>query len=266
MPALAPIVDKLEDVAEPLRQFYAQKDGKYHVELSAAPHGFVPAAELATANGKVVEFRDNNVKLLQEIEPLRVLKTTVGDLDLTVAKTAVTELKTLKEKGVSKPDDIATLVSTAVQAAVKPLQEEIATTRTAAQKDRERADEATFRTTVGEKFTKAGGQPKALDYIINEAKSVFKVDNGAVAALPNKFSTTNPGNPLGLDEWITGAAKDHDFAFKPSTGGGAPPPGGGGGGGPHRAGQIVIRNPTPQQLGEYAADVSKGKVRFEYDQ
>jgi hypothetical protein len=267
MPALAPIVDKLEDLPEPVRQFYVAKDGKYHVELAAAPQGFVPAADLATANGKVVEFRDNNVKLLQEIEPLRKLKTDLGDIDVAVAKTAVTELKTLKEKGVSKPDDIQTLVQAAVTAAVKPLQEEIATTRTTAQKDRERADDGTFRTTVAEKFVKAGGLPKALDYIVAKAKEMFKVDNGVVVALPNKFSTANPGNPIEVDEWLMTATKEHDFAFKPSTGGGSVGGPGGGNIGSHPPGQIVIRNPTPQQLGDkvVAQQIREGKARFEYD-
>jgi hypothetical protein len=263
MPALAPTVNTLQEVPEPLRQFYVEKDGKFHVDLSGPPTGFVPSADLATANGKVVEFRDNNVKLLQEIEPLRKLKTDLGDLDITVAKTAVTELKTLKEKGVSKPDDITAMMKSVAEQTAKPLQDALALLTTTAKADRERADEATFRTAIGEKFTKAGGLPKALDYIINEAKSVFKVDNGKVAALPNKFSTVTPGNPLEIDEWLTSAAKEHDFAFKPSQGGGAPPAGGGGA--PHRAGQTVLRNPTPQQLGDASKDISTGKVRVEYD-
>lgn len=81
MASLAPTVEKLEDVAEPVRQFYVQKDGKFHLDLSGAPSGYVSATDLAAANAKVVEFRDNNIKLTQEIEPLRQLKTKVGDLD-----------------------------------------------------------------------------------------------------------------------------------------------------------------------------------------
>jgi hypothetical protein len=37
----------------------------------------------------------------------------------------------------------------------------------------------------------------------------------------------------------------------------------GGGGG--RSGVLVIKNPTPQQLGQHGEDARKGKVWFEYD-
>ena len=264
MPALAPVVEKLEEVPEPARQFYVQKDGKFHVDLSAAPAGFVPATELASANGKVVEFRDNNVKLLQEIEPLRKLKTELGDVDPKTAKEAVTELKTLKEKGVAKPDDINVLVTSAVQAAVKPLQEQLTQATQATAAERKRADDALLRSVVGEKFQKVGGIASAVDFIVGKAADAFEVKDGTVVAKANKFSPKNPSSPLSVEEWLDTATKDHDFAFKASTGAGAQPAGGGGGA---RPGQVVLKNPTPQQLGDpkVAKGLKEGTMRIEYD-
>jgi hypothetical protein len=265
MPALAPIIETLDKVAEPLRQFYEQKEGKFHLILEGAPPGFVTVTDHNAANAKVVEFRDNNVKLLKEVEELRPLKTKFEGLDPEAAKTAIAELAELKKKGVTKPDDVTAVIQTAVDAAIKPLKDQLVASQTAAEADRKRADEGTLRSVIGEKFLKAGGKAKALDYIIAQAGGVFSVENGSVKAAPNKFSTVKAGEALSVEEWIGSLAKEHDFAFEPSRGGGAPPTGGGPGGPTLKAGQTILKNPTPQQLGEHAKDIKDGKYLVQYD-
>jgi hypothetical protein len=163
---------------------------------------------------------------------------------------------------VKNVDDVATLVTAAVEAAVKPLKDEVAASRATSDANAKRADDQTLRNVVGEKFSKAGGKAKALDYIIGQAQSVFKIEGGVVKALPNKFSAEKPGEPLGVEEWLSGLAKEHDFAFEGSAGSGAAPVKGGGGA--LRAGQTILRDPTPQQLGENAKDIKAGKVKVEY--
>ncbi len=116
--------------------------------------------------------------------------------------------------------------------------------------------------TLGDKFIKAGGLPEAKEFIAGKARGVFIVEGGVIKAAPNQFSIDKPGEALGLDEWLTRMTKEASFAFKPSNGSGANPvkPGD-----PARpAGQRVIKDPTPQQLGEFASEVKKGTVRFEY--
>lgn len=263
MPALAPVVDSLDKVPEPARAFYEQKDGKHHLILDAPPAGYVSAADLATANGKVVEFRDKNITLLQEVEVLRPLKTQFEGIDPAAAREAITKVAELGKKGVTKVDDLAALIQTGIQAALKPLQDEIANGKAETAAERKRADESVLRSQIAEKFLKAGGKAKAVDYIVAQATDVFKVVAGKVEALANKFSTSKPGEPLGVDEWLVSAAKDHDFAFEPSTGAGA----NGTKGGPvvpGRAGQTVLTNPTAQQLGEHSKAIGTGKMRVEY--
>ena len=266
MPALTPVVDSLDKVPEPLRTYYEQKEGKYHVILDGSPIGFVAAADHAIQLGKVVEFRDKNVALLQEIEPLRKLKTDVGDLDIPKAKTAVVELDAIKAKGISKPDDVAAQIQAAVTAAIKPLEERQKASDTTIAAERKRADEQTLARHVGEKFTKVGGIPSALDYIVGKAGSVFKVDSGAVVAQPNMFSSDKPGDPLTVEEWLVKQTKESDFAFKPSGGGGAEGNKGAGGGSGLKPGQSELRNPSPQQLGEHMSDIKSGKMKVVYDQ
>lgn len=263
MPALAPVVDSLDKVPESARGFYEQKDGKHHLILDGAPAGFVPATDLATANGKVVEFRDKNITLLQEVEVLRPLKTQFDGIDPVAAREAITKVAELGRKGVTKVDDLAALIQSGIQAAIKPIQEQLTASTAETAAERKRADESVLRSQIAEKFLKAGGKVKAVDYIVAQAADVFKVVAGKVEALANKFSTNKPGEALGVEEWLVSAAKDHDFAFEPSTGAGA----NGTKGGPTvpgRPGQTVLTNPTPQQLGEHSKAIGTGKMRVEY--
>lgn len=261
MPALSPVVDSLEAVPEPARAFYEQKDGKFQLALSAPPPGFAPVADLNAANAKVVEFRENNITLQKTVEALKPLEA-FKDLgvDAATAKAAVTKVKELGDKGVTKPEDVNTLVTTAVAAALKPLQDQLASSQSAIEKERQRADESVLRSKVSEKFIKAGGEPGAVNFIVGMAKEKFKAAEGDVTALPNLFSAVKPGESLGLDEWMDTMVRDHSFAFKKSAGGGA-----GNGGAPShmdgvKPGQTVLLNPTPAQLGENADAIRAGKV------
>jgi hypothetical protein len=263
MAQLAPVLEKLEDVAEPARQFYVPKDGKFHLDLSGAPAGFVSAADLAAANAKVVEFRDTNIGLKKTVDELTPLKAAFEGVDPKLAKEALAAQEELKKKGVTKPDDITNIVQAAVNAAVKPLTDQITTITTTAQNAQKERDALTLRSTLGEKFTKAGGEANALNFIVSQAAGIFSVENGVVKAAPNQFSADKPGEALSIDEWMTRQTKENAFAFKASSGSGADPAKGGST--TTRAGVIVIKNPTPQQLGQYGDDVRKGKVKFEYD-
>jgi hypothetical protein len=257
MPALAPIVEKLEDVPEPVRQFYVQRDGKYHVELTGAPAGFAPAADVAAANGKLVEFRDNNILLKKQVDELLPLKTKLEGVDLDAAKAALDKVKELEKKGVKNTDDLQVVIA----AAMKPLQDQLQLITTSAAEERRQKEELVLNSTIGDEFIKVGGEPAARDYIVSKAKSIFTIENGKLKAAPNQFSADRPSEPLSVSEWLTRQTKESAFAFKPSTGAGAnpnPP-----GGVTRPAGQLILKDPTPQQLGEFASDIKAGKMRVE---
>lgn len=264
MPPIAPVVEKLEDVAEPARQFYKSEGGKFVLDLTATPSGFVPAAELATANGRVIEFRDTNIALKKQVDELSPLKVAFEGIDPVAAKAALASQEELKKKGITKPDDLAAAIQTAVQAAVTPLTQQLTQITTTNAENQKRADLMTLNQVLGAKFSKAGGVPEAQDFISSKAAGVFVVEGGAVKAAPNQFSVDRPGEPLSVDEWMTRQTKEQAFAFKASSGGGANPAPGAGGGTQHKPGQLVLKDPTPQQLGEHAGDIKSGKMRVEY--
>lgn len=256
---LAPVVDKIEDVPEAARPFYVQKDGKFHVDLSAAPAGFVPAADLAAANGKVVEFRDTNIALTKKVTELEPLKTKFEGIDPEVAKADRVKVAELEKKGVKNVDDIQTVVN----AALKPVTDALAAITANAQDLQRKNDDNLLAGVIGDKFITVGGEAGAKDFIISKAREAFVVEAGVIKAKPTKFSTDKPGEPLGMDEWLTQQTKDAAFAFKKSGGGGAAPASGAAGV-TLRAGQTILKDPTPAQLGAAAADIKAGKIRVEY--
>jgi hypothetical protein len=269
MAQLAPVVDALEAVAEPLRQFYVPKDGKFALDLGGTPAGFVPAADLALANTRLVEFRDNNITLKKTVDELTPLKTAFDGIDPAAARAALAAQEELKKKGITKPDDVTAMreaiLNDVKTTLVKPLQDQLLTITTTAQETQKANDALTLRQFIGEKFGKAGGEPNALNFIVSQAQGVFKVVGGKVVAEAAMFSTDRPGEPLSVDEWLTQQTKSNAFAFKASSGSGAnPTPGGAGGGGNRPAGQLILKDPTPQQLGTHAADIKAGKMRVEY--
>lgn len=264
MASLVPVVESLDKVPEAARSYYEQKDGKYVLSLDGSPAGFVPAADLASANGKVVEFRDKNIALLQEVDTLRPLKTQFEGIDPVAAKDAIAKVAELGKKGVKGADDIATMLKSAVDAAIKPFQDQLTSTAATLASEKARADDSTLRSKVADVFLKAGGKANALDFIVTEAKTVFSVDGGDVKAAANKFSSEKPGEPLGLQEWIGTQVKKNDFAFGPSTGTGAVNTQTGGKTGTVNDTRKVLTDPTPQQLGQYGKEISKGEMRVEY--
>lgn len=255
-------IASLEEVAEGLRSEYELKDGKFVLKVE----GDIPT--VIAANAKVVEFRDKNIALLKEVDQLRPVVAKFEGIDPDEAKNAIEKVKTLGKKGIADADDFDAKVRLTVDELVKPLRDQVAASAAETLAERKRADDFLLSSTIGDKFGKVGGRAKAVDQVVSLARENFEVKDGKVAAKTGKFSAEKPGDPLPVEEWLGTVAKDYDFLFEPSGGGGARP--GTGGGAPAkkevRPGVTIIKNPTPQELGSYAADAKAGKVKFEYDE
>src|SRR5205809_8079866 len=86
--ALKFAIDKLDDVAEPFREHYVKDGDKSYL----ATQGDHP---------KVVQFRENNIKLTKEVEELRPLKTKFEGIDPAAVAADRAKLAELAE---AKPD------------------------------------------------------------------------------------------------------------------------------------------------------------------
>lgn len=73
-------IDKLEDVAEPLREHYAADKGKFTLLLQGE-------------HPKVTEFRTTNVELARELEELRPLKARLAELEKAKPDARIAELE-----------------------------------------------------------------------------------------------------------------------------------------------------------------------------
>jgi len=197
-------------------------------------------ADLAAEKAKIVEFRDHNIRLLREVEPLRALKEQFAGLDAGSVRADLAELATLRQQ---PPADAARITALETQLAAA----------TAA------AAGATLQNIVGDVFLKSGGRPEAAEYVISKARDLFDVKDGQVEA--RVFSPNRPGEKLSIDEFIAAQTKASAFAFFPSSGGGASPnPGPSSPGG----GVREVVDPTPAQLGQLGPALKAGTVRIRY--
>lgn len=264
MPPLSPVVDKLEDIPEAVRSFYEQRDGKYHIALSGAPVGFVPATELQAANTKIVDFRNNNLALIAERDGLKTALTPFEGLDAKEAREAIEARKALSDKGVKDPKDVTALVQAGIEAAMKPVTQQLEGIKSEREQAQRRADDLLLKDVIGGAFTKAGGEAEALEFMVGRARDVFEVKDGVLKAKPGQFSADKPGDPMSVSEWLTAQTKQAAFAFKSSNGGGANPTAKPGSSASTRGNVPVLLDPTPQDLGKHADSIRKGEMVVRY--
>lgn len=261
------VINSLEDVVEVFRSEYEPHDGKFRLKLDGQPSGYVKAEDLLASNNKVVEFRDRNISLLKEVDELRPLKVQFEGIDAVAAKDAIAKVKALGKKGVADVDELDARLKAMLDDAMRPVKEQLSQAAAETQAERKRADEFLLHSKVGDVFTKIGGKPNATDFVVGLAKDLFEVKDRAVVAKTGKFSTEKPGESLTIEEWLASSVqKEHDYVFNPSNGGGAPIVKGASGTPKSAAkpGQTVLKDPTPQQLGEYSSKILSGEVKVEY--
>lgn len=257
------VIAKLEDVVEALRGEYEPHEGKFRLKLEDQPIGYVKADDLLNANKKVVEFRDKNIDLLKEVGELRPLKAQFEGIDPVAAREALAKVGELGKKGIKDIDDFNTAVKNTVDDLLKPIKEQLATSAAETAAERKRADQFLLTTKISEQFVKMGGKPNAVQFVTGLAEQAFEVKDKSVVAKTGKFSSEKPGEALGIDEWLGQIGKDHDYVFAPSGGGAAPvikgtmPQGGA-----LKPGQTILKNPTSQQLGEFATEIATGKMKI----
>lgn len=265
---MKPVINALAEVAEPLQGEYEERGGKFYLKLDDIPTGFVKAEDLLTANTKVVEFRDRNIALLKENDELRPLKLKYEGIDPEEAKSAIEKVKALGKKGIKDVEDFNAQVKAVADELIKPLRDQLATSAAETAAERKRADESLLHAKISDPFLKTGGKPNATDFVVNLAKEIFEVKDRNIVAKAGKFSAKKPGDPITPEEWLSDVVqKEYDYVFVPSGGGGAPVIKGANTLVPSKLkeGQKVLKNPTPQELGQYSADIAAGKIKIEHD-
>lgn len=274
------VLDNIDTLAEPLKAEYELKDGKYVLRTEGDNPLVVAlntkisdaAAKIAASDAKVNEFRTNNVSLMKELDLLRPQLERFKDIDPEAARDALTKVAALGKKGIKDVDDVDTKVKSIVAEMQKPFNEamllmkqQVEATTAKAEADRLRADSYLLQSQIADRFNKVGGKAKAAEFIVGLARDVFEVKDGTIVAKAGKFNPEKPGESLTVEDWMVQTVKEHDYVIEPSRGGGAPPSRATGSSPNTKPGQTVLKNPTPQELGQYSKDIKAGKVRVEHD-
>jgi hypothetical protein len=188
-------------------------------------------------DAKLAEFRDNNIALLKELNELKVR---FEGIEPDAVKNERAELAALRA---AKPD--------------AALQKQLDDERAAHAATRTKADAVVIENKLSDALARAGVRPQARAFVLAQAAGLFTLENGELKA--TKRSPARPGELMSVDEWVTQQTKENAYAFLPSSGGGADPRRGGGPGG------TVLKNPSAQQLGQYATEIASGAMRIEND-
>ena len=248
------VLSSLSDVPESLHGEYEERDGQFVLKIDGDVPGFVRANDYGDLKQKVVLFRDNYTSLMKRAKEIAGVDEM--DDDLTPLRSTMESLKSKLAEASSDPNSQS--LQEQIQKAIKPLQEKLDRSEAERINAQERASKALLRENIGAVLTKAGAQPNALGFLLDQSEAVFEVKDDRVVARDGHF--TEQGKPITPSDWLTAATKEFDFAFKRSSGGGAMPSNG-----EPTAGANILRNPTPEQLGAHMNDIASGKIQIVND-
>lgn len=234
--ALKFVLDSIDDLDDSLKGLYSKHtDGKYYLDVDGA-----------VAKNKVDEFRDNNIRLKQDLEEM-VDK--FGNVDLDKYKAFLD--KEANDDGkkritMEKVDEIVAERTTAMKAEHVTQLDALKTTNGALNGQLNGLlIDGTIRTAAVE----AKIASTALDDVILRAKQTFKVVEGKAVAHDDKGQIIygkNGTDPLSTSEWIGGLKTSAPHLFEISKGGGA-------GGGDQKPGDQNVDKSTLSPLQKISA-------------
>jgi len=205
---LKAVVETIDSVPEAVRGMYAEKDGKFHLQVE----GMVSADKLS-------EFRDNNIKLLRERDELT--KRFEG-IDPDAVKALQDQAKKIKEGELIAAGKIEDLFAERLA----PVKQDYESKLTAAQKDAAEAkahlEKLLIDGAIRDAAMKAGVRATAVDDVLLRGRATFKVVDGKAVPMDGEKPVYGKnGDVMLVDEWIVGLAERAPHLFEPSQGGGA---------------------------------------------
>lgn len=277
---ILPTKADVDALPEAMRGLYIERDGQFVIDLDG---GVVPGSELAHANSRLAEFRDNNIKLQKQVaeltplqQELTTIKKTYEGIDPAKAREAVEKLEKLEKKGVKGEDDLMKAIEAAILPIRTALEGQVTQLSTklteAEQKAQEQAQALTikeFEGNVTAAAIRAGVDEKMLPHFVRHARETYKLENGQFVpknGTTTIFSHKRPTEPMPLEEFIEAQQAEAPGFFKQNKGGNSSQSGAQGGPGmpPSNPNAKRLVNPTPEQLGQYAAAIRKGEVVVEH--
>lgn len=218
--ALKLVLNKLEDVEEPLRELYkAGGDGKFYLD----------AEENEDSKKKMAEFRENNIKLMKEKSDLEEKLKGMGDpkqIEEMKKKLQLIEDKKLLEAG--KLDELVAQKTERMRQDYESQIDALRKAVDAKQTELDKTTESLSSVLIDSEITRAVtgvGIPRkgALQDLLARGKKVFRLEDGK--PIPKEGDKVLYGKdgkaPMTFDEWASIQAESAAYLFEPSSGSGS---------------------------------------------
>ncbi len=196
-----------------LKYQYKSKDEvpAEHASLYVERDGaFVLDVEGVVARGRLDEFRENNIRLTNELKRF-------DGIDAEKAKELLQKQAELEEHNLIKSGDLGKILENKLA----PLRADLERERNEKQRLQGQLESFTLNQALQAAGAKAGLRPSAVPDLLARAQGVFKVVNGQVAS-------NEPG--VTLDVWLEVLKTEATHLFEQNSGGGAAGNGSGGAG------------------------------------
>jgi len=247
------VLKSLTEIPEQFREHYVEQDGQFVLKVEG-DHPTVTGI-VTEANKNVAEFRTNNINLMKQREDLLAKLTAFDGVDPGEYKVLKAQVADLKTKGVSKGDDVQTIIN----AALAPVLDQLSKM----QKGEAEAKAALARKNLEGMLTsagiRAGVSESALPDFLSRGLSTFVAESdGRIVAKKGDtpvYSTKRPGTPLDVEEFASNLQTEAPHLFKPSKGAGA-----GGSSGLSGVDAPRVISSDPMEFGRNLEDIAKGKV------
>lgn len=200
-------LDTLEDLDATIAALYEQAaDGDYYLSVDGA-----------VGKDKLDEFRNNNVKLLKDLEKFK-------DVDPAKYQELLALAKKQQEKQLIDAGEIDKVVEQRVGEMKSTYENQLKTLTEQNSVAQRQLESLLIDNAVRDAAVKSGVQPTAVDDVLLRAKATFKIKDGnavPVDAQGNVVYGKDGTSPMSVVDWTTGLKKQAPHLFQGSQGGGA---------------------------------------------
>lgn len=200
-------LDTLEGLDAAIAALYEQgADGAYYLSVDGV-----------VGKDKLDEFRNNNVKLLKDLEKFK-------DVDLAKYQELLALAKKQEEKKLIDAGEIDKVVEQRVGEMKSTYENQIKTLTEQNSVAQRQLESLLIDNAVRDAAVKSGVQPTAVDDVLLRAKATFKIKDGnavPVDAQGNVVYGKDGTSPMSVVDWTTGLKKQAPHLFQGSQGGGA---------------------------------------------
>lgn len=203
---LKAVVNNQEEIPEVLREFYKPLD---------EGEGFALEIDLDSQKEikkKVKEFRDNNIKLQNQIKALEDKLSPYADLDMEEVRVALEERAKVKQEELLPRQEVEKHIATRLQTEKEKYEKELADAQSQAVSYQSELNNMLIEKTITEALNKVGQLQKgALSDVLRRARLSMEIKDGQLIELESGL-TLNP------TEWASALMRDCPYFFVANTG------------------------------------------------